>query len=114
MTKPNFKIDEITLVLIVVVLAIVVSFYDSKNNSGSIEAEKITSLVLDSHDISFASNGTIDANKLKEMQGMDYNKLKNFLKVKNDFCIYIEDGNGNLLLAKGYSKMSEDGLYCKE
>ena len=114
MTKPNFKIDEITLILIVAVLAIVVSFYDNTNNPGGIEAEKITSLVLDDHDFSLASNGTIDIDKLKQMQSMDYSKLKNFLKAKKDFCIYIEDGNGNLLLAKGYSKLSEDGLYCKE
>ena len=114
MTKPNFKIDEITLILIVAILAIVVSFYDNTKNQGSIEAEKITSLVLDDHDFSFASNGIIDADKLKQMQSIDYSKLKKFLNVKKDFCIYIEDGNGNLLLAKGYNKLSEDGLYCKE
>ena len=112
--KPNFKIDEIALVLIVAVIAIIVSFYDKNAHPDRIEAEKITEIILDNHDISFATGGVVDQNKINEVQGMPYSKLKNFFNAKNDFCIYLEDGDGNVLLAKGSSKLSQDGMACKE
>ena len=112
--KPNFKIDEITLVLIVAVIAIIVSIYDKNAQPNQIEAEKITGLILGNREASFASNGIVDAIKLKEIQNMDYNKLKIYFNARKDFCMYIEDGDGNVILAKGSSKLSKDGINCKE
>lgn len=113
MKKHNFKIDEIALVLIVAFLAIIVSVYDKLNKPAVIEAEKITEMILDEHYISFANNGIVDENKLREVQNMDYGDFKASLKIKNDFCIYIEDGNGNIILAKGSSKLEGDGFICR-
>ncbi len=112
MSKTNFKIDEVTLVLFVAVIAMVAVIYD-KTGTKETEAEKITEIILDEHEISFAKNGVVDANKLRMVQNMAYNDFKNSLKAKNDFCVYIEDGNGNIILAKGSSKLSGDGLRCR-
>ena len=112
-SKPNFKIDEIVLVLIIAIMAMVVSTYNKSNEPNVMEAEKITAMVLDEHDVSFANNGIVDNNKLKEIQNMRYTDFKNSLKVKNDFCIYIEGQNGNIILAKGSSKLNKDGLVCR-
>lgn len=115
--KSKFKIDEIMLVVIVAVIILVVSVYDKMNkpiNEPKMEAEKITDMILDEHDISFANNGIVDENKLREIQNMGYSNFKKALNSKKDFCIYIEDGNGNLILAKGSSKLNKDGLYCGE
>ena len=114
MLKPKFKIDEIMLVFIVAVLAMVVGIYHKANEPAGMDAEKITGLILDSHDISFATNGVIDENKLRKIQLMDYKDFKNSLNAKNDFCIYIEDGDGNIILSKGFSELSKDGIYCRE
>ena len=114
MKKINFKIDELTLVLIVAVIAIIVSIYEQNKEINMIDAEKITAMILDDHDISFANNGIVDENKLKQIQNMDYKELKDSLNVKNDFCIYLEDENGNVILAKGSSKLNKDGLFCEE
>ena len=114
MQKSNFKIDEITLVLIVAVIAIFASIYGKLNKPPGMEAEKITEMILDNHHVSFATNGVIDENKLKEIKNMNYNDFKKSLNAQNDFCIYIEDENGNILLAKGSSKLNGDGLYCRE
>ena len=114
MPKFNFKIDEILLVFIVAIISIVVVVFDKLNEPAEMEAEKITEMILNEHDISFANNGIVDENKLKEIQNMDYKDFKNSLKAKNDFCVYIEDENGNLLLAKGSSKLNGDGLNCEE
>ncbi|MBI2653917.1 hypothetical protein HYX02_03835 [Candidatus Woesearchaeota archaeon] len=113
MKKPNFKIsDEALIISIVLVIFFAVIF--SKTGSGTGAAEKITAMILDDHDISFANDGIIDENKLREIQNMDYDDFKNSLKVNKDFCVYIEDGEGNLILAKGSSRFNEDGIYCSE
>ena len=114
MPKPNFKIDEMMLVFIVAILAIIVSVYDHNQNPQGIEAEKITGLIFDNHDISFANNGVINAAKLNKVQGMNYKELKTYLNAKTDFCIYIRDGNGSVILAKGSSRLRIDGLSCNE
>ena len=112
--KPNFKIDEIMLVIIVVVIAVIVSIYDKNTNPNKIDAEKITELILDHQDIGIVSGGVIDQQKIKEIQAMPYSKLKSYFNVKDDFCIYIEDANGNVILAKGSSKLSTNGITCIE
>ena len=114
MPKSNFKIDEILLVLIVAIISIIVAVYDKINESANIGAEKITEMILDEHTISFANNGVVDENKLKEIQNMNYNNFKKSLNAKNDFCIYIEDQNGNTILTKGSSKLNRDGIICRE
>ena len=117
MPKPNFKIDEITLVLIVAVLIMIVTVYDKTNKTGhepKMEAEKITEIILDNHGISFATGGIINENKLEEIKNINYADLKKSLNAKNDFCIYIEDGNGNVILSKGSSRLDKDGIICRE
>ena len=112
--KPNFKIDELAIVLAVALIAIAVSIYESNKKIAPIEAEKITGLILDNHEISFASGGVIDQIKLKQVQNMDYKELKNYLNAKQDFCVYLEDENGNIILAKGSPKLSEGGEACRK
>ena len=112
--KSKFKIDEIALVLIVAFIAIFISFYTRSGKTDKMEAEKITDLILDHHKISFAYDGVIDESKLQEIKKMSYEEFKEYISVKSDFCIYIEDANGNVLLAKGSSKLSRDVTYCKD
>ncbi|MBI2650304.1 hypothetical protein HYX04_03245 [Candidatus Woesearchaeota archaeon] len=114
--KPKLKIDEIALVFVVAVIVMLVSIYGkmSKGNEPKMEAEKITEILLDEHAVSFANNGIVDGNRLKEIRNMNYNDFKKSLNAKNDFCIYIEDGSGNIILAKGSSKLNGDGMNCRE
>lgn len=114
MSKPKIKIDEITLILIVVIISIIVVVYNKLNEPKEMEAEKITEIILDEHGVSFANGSIINENKLKEIKKINYNDFKKSLNVKNDFCIYLEDENGNIILIKGSSKLSRDGLYCTE
>lgn len=112
MPKPNFKIDELMLVLIVAAISMIAVVYD-KTGTKETEAEKITNMILDNHGISFASNGVVNENKLREIQKMDYGDFKRYFDVKNDFCIYIEDENGGIILAKGSEKLNGDGIPCR-
>ena len=112
--KLNLRIDEIVLLLIIAVLAIVLTFYAKRSEPKQLDAEKITGMLLDDHDLSLASNGVVDANKLQQFKKMDYLSLKNSFKVKNDFCIYVVDDKGSLILSKGSSKFNGDGIICRE
>ncbi len=113
MPKSKQKIDEITIVLIVALGILVISLSSTDNKPDGIEAEKITAMILDDHAISFASGGIVDESKLQSVQNMPYADFKDTLNAKKDFCIYIEDGDGNVILVKGSSKLTRDGLHCK-
>lgn len=113
--KSKFKIDEIVLVLVVAFFAFIVSVYEKSSETGkTINAQEITEIILDDHYISFANNGVVDEDKLKEIQQIDYATLKSRLNAKNDFCVYIEDANGDVIVAKGSSKLNSEIAYCKE
>ena len=114
MVKSNLKIDELTLVFIVAVIAVIVVVYNKLSEPAGMEAEKITDMILDEHDISFANNGIVDETKLRQIRNMDYEDFKKSLNAKNDFCVYLEDGNGNIILAKGSGKLNDDGIACSE
>ena len=111
--KQKFKIDEITLVLIVAIIIILITI-SQKNNLPTDEAGKIMKIILDDDSAALFSNGIINQKELENIQGMDYEQLKKYLNMKNDFCLYVEDENGNIILSKGSSKLSRDGMYCKE
>lgn len=112
MQKPKFKVDELALVLIVAVIAIIVAINDKSSEPGT-EAKMIADAIMDDHGISFASNGIVDENRLEEVRSMDYWDLKGSLKARNDFCIYIEDEKGNIILSKGSGKLSKDDVACQ-
>ena len=114
MQKSKPKIDEITLVLIVAVISLIATVYSKMHEPKEMEAEKIKNVLLDDHRMSLASNGIIDQNKLDEIKNMPYSYLKSSINAKNDFCFYIEDGNGNVILAKGSSRLNNDGIVCEE
>lgn len=114
MPKKRFKLDEIILVLIVALIIIAINIYFKENKTTDMSAEEITSLLSDNHDISFINDGFINEDKLKEVQNMNYNEFKNSLNAKEDFCVYIEDDKGQIVLAKGSSKLNGNGIYCRE
>lgn len=116
MHKSRFKTNRAMLLLVLIALAVGVIVYNKTNkpDEPKIEAEKITGLILDNHKISFARDGIVNEGKLREIQSMSYKNFKKSLSTNNDFCVYIEDEKGNIILAKGSSKLNNDGIYCKE
>src|SRR3989344_8953767 len=109
--KPKFKIDEmqIALMVMIIIMAIVIN---QKSKQPTDEAGKIMKFFLDDNSAALSTDGTIDQTGLERIQSMTYEQLKKYLNIKNDFCIYVEDGNGNVILAKGSAKLSLDEIYC--
>lgn len=113
MANPKFRINGINFLLVIGVLAVIAAVY-MELNKPAMEAEMITNMILDDHKASFANNGIVDEVRLEKIRNMDYENFKKSLNAKNDFCVYIEDEKGNVILAKGSSRLNDDGLYCTE
>ena len=104
---------QIILVFIVLVIIIAVSVQEKGRQPQKADPEKILDLVL--KDISVKDGVMVlDQEKLNELQGMDYSAIKKLLNVDGDFCMYLQDGKGSVLLVKGSPKLSEDGVTCRE
>ena len=39
----------------------------------------------------------VDQEKLEDLLQMEYSEIKEKLRVENDFCIFLEDGEGNII-----------------
>ncbi|HLC62369.1 MAG TPA: hypothetical protein VJI52_05115 [Candidatus Nanoarchaeia archaeon] len=113
MKKINYKIDEMVLVFVVLVIIIGVSVQEKGKPLQKADPEKILGLVLKGTSVKDGMM-VLDEKKLNELQGMDYNAIKKLLNVKDDFCMYLQDGKGSVLLVKGSPKLSEDGIKCQE
>ncbi|GEM_PF-2870370 len=102
--KKNNKV-LVSLVLILAAFLITVVFKYNKNSES--DAEKITETLL------LPGGKVIDGQKLEQINKMDYSDIKKSLNARDDFCLYMEDESGNVVLAKGASSLSRDGLKCK-
>ncbi|HLC49822.1 MAG TPA: hypothetical protein VJI97_00155 [Candidatus Nanoarchaeia archaeon] len=108
MAKKKKEFDEITLILIVAAAALLISFFGREQPAVQ-EIGRISKIVLNNPGIE--GSGVIDEKKLMEISSMDYDSLKKSLKTSRDFCIYIEDDNGNILLSKSAPSLNK-GRFC--
>ncbi|MEK6943288.1 MAG: hypothetical protein AABX00_04460 [Nanoarchaeota archaeon] len=108
MAKKKKEFDEITLILIVAAAALLISFFGSGEQPAVQEAGRISKVVLNNPGIE--GNRVIDEKKFMEISSMDYDSLKKSFKASRDFCIYIEDEKGNILLSKSAPSLNKDGF----
>ena len=104
----KIKIDETLMVLIVALIVLIVSMHGKPSETPMMATEKITTKLVGSE----SQNPVIDETKLDEIRQMDYVQLKEYFNTKKDFCIYIQDENGRIILAKGSPELTKGGLYC--
>ena len=115
--KKKRKIDELWLVLIVMIFIVFISIATQKNDLEK-EAETILNELTDDKEHSFAPNNIIEEEKLEKISDMDYSELKNNLNIKNEFCVYFEDEEGNLFEIKdglksiGSNTIKINGVSC--
>ena len=67
---------------------------ESLQNEANIVANELSS---GSSPLNIMDNGGIDDEKLQKLINSSYPPLKGAIRVKDDFCIYIQDKSGNLL-----------------
>ena len=106
MAKEKKKIDEVTLILLIAIAVIIISFL-GKSQPAVQEASRISKIVLNNPGIE--GSNVIDEKKLTEIRNMDYQSLKQSLKANRDFCILIKDEKGNVILSKGSPSLNREG-----
>ena len=107
----NWSLDLIIgIVIFLLAVGVIYSILASKNREDTtplrtdseIIATKLTTPETStSLDILVAADNQLDVEKLKSLTTADYAKLKQDLGVQNDFCIYLQDEEGNVLYIEG-------------
>ena len=70
--------------------------------------------------LSIVSNQEVNISKIGELKNLDYDELKSQLRVDGDFCIYIEDEKGNLVMINesyrgiGSPNINISGVPCSQ
>ena len=70
--------------------------------------------------LSIVSEQGINITKIGELKNMSYGELKSQLRVEGDFCIYIEDEKGNLVMINesyrgvGSQNINISGVPCSQ
>jgi len=98
-----FSID--IMIAIVVFIGTIFVFYSILSSSQEGSAKKLeedASLVLkniesDDPNLGFIDGIDIDPEKLQELLLKNYEEIKTQLRVENDFCVFLEDEDGNVI-----------------
>ncbi len=105
----------LAVVIFIIAFFIVYSIVTNKT-SGDVsdlyeEAERISKeAVLQNSTISLVNGESLNETKIKNVLGQDYSELKRKLRVNNEFCIYFEDENGNLIVFQNSSDDNASGI----
>jgi len=86
------------LIIIIIVVSIIGGLTESSEKSRLAEqSEYITNALASEKDFAFIKDNKIDPEKLKDMASKDMDTLRQLLNVRDDFCLYFEDQEGNLV-----------------
>lgn len=72
----------------------------------------------DDSSVAIFEDNKINSTKLQNFLTQNYSDIKEQMRVQNDFCIYLEDEDGNLInlsidtRGKGSSKINLSGVPC--
>ena len=98
--------NAVRLIAILLIIAVVRAAITSEASKPDLEqeAEYVLKAITDENmPVSVLSSNEVVEEKVVKLSQMDYNKVKNLLGVKNDFCIYFEDISGNIIIIDGIS-----------
>jgi hypothetical protein len=88
-----------TIFIVVFVFVVALIGFTSQQPLKELQSETVTLATAVTRDPSFAfiKQGKVDKEKFAELAEMNYTELQRKIGVKNDFCIFIEDAEGNLI-----------------
>ena len=102
-TAQAFSMDiMIALVVFIGTIFIIYSVIGGNKDTKISELQDDASNVLKNIASENSSVGIVDGinvniTKLEELLGKDYSEIKKQIRVQNEFCIFLEDENGNII-----------------
>lgn len=90
---------SVTVFIVIFVFVLVLVAFSSKKPLKELQSETVALATAVQHDpdYSLVEEGRVDKERFAALASMNYTELKKKLGLKNDFCIYIEDAEGDLL-----------------
>jgi hypothetical protein len=114
----NFN-TAITLLVILALFVILKQSLTSEVISLEEEGKIILDKLTNGKEIRLLNSNVLVEKEVNKLDQMDYEEVKSMLGIKNDFCIYFEDANENVMkiddinLGIGSSKIYINGEPCK-
>jgi hypothetical protein len=117
---------DIALAVVIFILTTITFFsFSNSDNSRKLSVVESESHYILEHaktensPLQIVNNQEVDQVKLQQFASTDYDELKKLAGVKNDFCIFFEDEDGNVVLIGnskgiGSSKINVSGTPCTE
>ena len=122
----SWSIDVVMgAVIFMVAFLIIYSLINSSQSSKVNELKEEASIVIKQIDadgsvIKMIDNNEVNQSRLNQLKTLSYDELKRELKINGDFCIYLEDDKGNLVLLNnsykgiGAPTISLSGTPCSQ
>ena len=114
--KQNRVILGLTLIVIFLIAIKVIQKSESPKEQLQEDAQKLLNAITTNNLIIDSEH--INEDGIEQLMKEDYVQLKQELGLKNDFCIYFEDNNGNLIKINdmetgiGSPKVKINGVSC--
>ena len=58
----------------------------------------IKQVASEENSLRIVDNNVVNISKLNQLKNMSYDELKRILRIEGDFCIYLEDDKGNIVI----------------
>lgn len=103
MKSQAFSMDiMIAIVVFIGVIFVIYSVFTSDQKSSAEDLEKDASKVLgniasEDPDVGIVTDIEVDEAKLEQLLGKDYSIIKEQIRAEKDFCIFLEDENGDII-----------------
>ena len=103
MRAQAFSMDiMIAIVIFIGAIFLAYSFITSNQDNKGTELKEEAFIVLESLASEVPDIGILDGNevnqaKLEALLGMEYSDIKERIRIENEFCLFLEDENGNVI-----------------
>jgi len=116
MKSQAFSMDlMIAFVIFIGTIFIFYSILSDRLSSKTGELEDEASVVLENivsadSEVRITDGITVNETKLEELLGMEYSEIKDKIRIKNEFCIYLEDEDGNIIYIQDLPGIGSDKI----
>jgi len=102
-TSQAFSMDIMIAIVIFIGTAFVFYSIFSENQESKVEDLKedaskvLKNIVSEDSGVGIVNGVEVNVTKLENLLGMEYSDIKKKIRINNEFCIFLEDGDGNVI-----------------